>query len=299
MPNTHNNLFIPQNTGNFHLLDSGNGRRLEKWDDILLDRPDPQAIWKKALPKKDWLAAHAVFEKTWSKKRELPEKWEYNFQTLDHKIQIRLQCELTPFKHTGVFPEQSYNWQALYEIWKAHKKPWKVLNLFAYTGGTTCLLASLGCQVTHVDASKPSISWAKENHRLNGLPENSVRWILDDAKKFVEREIKRGSKYDCILLDPPAFGHSPTGKTWKFAEDLPELLKSCTELLSENAACLLVNAYATNTSSIALGNLMEDTMEQSGQLISGELCLSQKNSRLLSTGITTIWTAKETAFKVL
>jgi 23S rRNA (cytosine1962-C5)-methyltransferase len=144
--------------------------------------------------------------------------------------------------------------------------------------------------VTHVDASKPAITWANENHTLNNLPKESVRWILDDAVKFVKRELKRGAKYDGILMDPPAFGHSPTGKTWKFNEDLPGLLADCVELLSDKASFLLINGYATNSSALALNNLLEDAIkERSGKIDFGELCLRQKTERLISTGIFARW----------
>jgi 23S rRNA (cytosine1962-C5)-methyltransferase len=170
-----------------------------------------------------------------------------------------------------------------------NKKP-KILNLFAYTGGATMVLAKFGCQVTHVDASKPALTWANENWQLNQLPKDSVRWILDDCIKFVKREIKRGAKYDGIIMDPPAFGHSPTGKPWKFNQNLPELLADAVKLLSDNAQFLIINGYATNSSAIAINNLLEDAIQDKGGKIEfGELCLQQKNSRIISTGIFSRW----------
>jgi 23S rRNA (cytosine1962-C5)-methyltransferase len=176
----------------------------------------------------------------------------------------------------------------------------KILNLFAYTGGATMVLAKAGCQVTHVDASKPAITWANDNYKLNfpnvgngrdhSLRSDGVRWILDDAVKFVKREVKRGVKYDGIIMDPPAFGHSPTGKTWKFNDDLPGLLADCVELLSDDAKFLIINGYATNSSALALNNLLEDAVKsRPGKIEFGELCLKQKSDRLISTGIFARW----------
>lgn len=182
----------------------------------------------------------------------------------------------------------------------------RILNLFAYTGGATVVLARAGCQVTHVDASKPAITWANENAKLNNLPKDSarhldyargehslkgnVRWILDDAAKFVAREVKRGTKYDGIIMDPPAFGHGPTGKTWKFNQDLPGLLANCVLLLSNNAKFVIINGYATNSSALALNNLLEDAIKfKPGKIEFGELCLKQKTGRIISTGIFARW----------
>ena len=299
--------FVPQSTGDFELLDSGMSMRLEKWGQYTLSRPDPQAIWQPSLPKEEWEKADAVFDDGWKIKNKIQQPWVYKYN-LSAPIKasghlpsqgesIRLFARLTAFKHTGIFPEQAYNWQWLSHKLKAISYKLKILNLFAYTGATTCLLASLGCQVTHVDASKPSIEWAKNNAKLNNLPEDSIRWILDDAAKFVKREIRRGAEYDGIIMDPPAFGHSPSGKTWKFSENLPELLSDCIKLLSPHAQFLIINAYATNTSSIALQNLLEDSLPPPllrgglwrGGIESGELLLEQKNKRLLSTGILARW----------
>ncbi len=283
-------------TWDFELLDSGEGFRLERFGGVKLKRPDPQVIWKKSLPEMDWKSVDAEFITRWDiKNKEIFKKpWVVKWQ--DTKFLLKL----SPFKHTGLFAEQAGNWEWLehqvksLSSYKVHKentgKP-KILNLFGYTGAVTMVLTRLGCFVTHVDASKPTIGWAKENQALNKLPGDAVRWILDDCVKFVKREVKRGALYDGIIMDPPAFGHSPTGGTWKFNEDLPGLLRDCVKLLSPNAKFLLINGYATNSSGIALGNILEDeTRNLGGKVEFGELCLKETNrDRMLSTGIFARW----------
>lgn len=292
----------------FELLDSGNGYRLEKWNEVILTRPDPQIIWKQSLPKSEWEKSWAIYksgfdEKNsgWNIKKSIPKNWTIFWN------EVKFLLKLSPFKHTGIFAEQATQWEWMIEKLKLknQNEKYKILNLFAYTGGATMVLAKAGFQVTHVDASKPSITWANENHKLNNLPKESVRWILDDCVKFVKRELKRGIQYDGIIMDPPAFGHSPTGKTWKFNLDLPGLLSDCISLLSPNAKFLIINGYATNSSAIALNNLLEDEIKNkikptNWQIEFGELCLkhnvlnqkpneTKKNNRLLSTGIFARW----------
>jgi 23S rRNA (cytosine1962-C5)-methyltransferase len=292
----------------FQLLDSGSGFRLEKWAETILVRPDPQAIWEKTLPESEWQRAHAKFEpKTkgeggqWKIFTPLPEPWILEFQD------IRFLLKLSPFKHTGIFAEQSAQWNWMVDRLKIknlrlekdpggktlnHKS--KILNLFAYTGGATMVLAKNDHFVTHVDASKPSLNWAAENQKLNHLPADSIRWMLEDVAKFAAREAKRGNLYDGIVMDPPAFGHGPTGKTWIFERDMPGLLQDSVKLLSPQARFLVVNAYATNSSALALKNLLEDaTKNRPGQVDFGELCLKQASGRLLSTGIFARWSASE------
>lgn len=281
-----------QKTWDFDLLDTGNGYRLEKWGEVILSRPDPQIIWQKSLPQKEWDKAWATYKSAfdenrgqWDIKKKLPSPWVIKWQDAAFLL------KLSPFKHTGIFAEQAAQWQWMLDTIKNYKiTKLKILNLFAYTGGATMVLAKIGCHVTHVDASKPSLTWANENHKLNNLPKDSVRWILDDCAKFVKREIKRGAHYDGIIMDPPAYGHSPTGKTWKFNENLPELLSDCVELLSADAKFLVINAYATNSSALALNNLTEDILRhKNGNVEFGELCLKQKTNRIISTGIFARW----------
>lgn len=297
----------------FELLDTGNGFRLERWGSMILQRPDPQTIWNKNLPESEWRKADAMFVSgrgeergRWQIKKPAPEPWIVKFRGTSFLLR------LSPFKHTGLFAEQAAQWEWITkqisnfsasggqfpisnERPSIKDKEFKILNLFAYTGGASMVLAKAGCQVTHVDASKPAITWANENHKLNDLPKESARWILDDASKFVKREIKRGSQYDGIIMDPPAFGHSPTGATWKFNEDLPELLENSIKLLSPNAKFLVINGYATNSSALALNNLLEDKITgKPGKIEFGELCLRQTArtsslERFISTGIFARW----------
>jgi 23S rRNA (cytosine1962-C5)-methyltransferase len=275
----------------YELIDSGEGYRLERWGNIFLSRPDPQIIWPKSLPDSEWEKAAAKFiagkgedKGKWDIKNKIPNPWTVTYKN------TKFLLKLSPFKHTGLFAEQAGQWEWMLEKLKVQNEKIKILNLFAYTGGATMVLAKAGCQVTHVDASKPSLTWANENHKLNNLPTDSVRWILDDCVKFVKREVKRGVKYDGIIMDPPAFGHSPDGKTWKFNQDLPGLLTDCVKLLSNNASFLVINGYATNSSALAINNLLEDAAKNiGGKTDFGELCLKQKTGRLISTGIFTRW----------
>ncbi len=282
----------------FELLDSGEGFRLERWGKVILQRPDPQIIWPRSLPAEEWQKAWATFQSPsggnkgrWELNQAIPKPWIIAFNN------IKFLLKLSPFKHTGIFAEQAANWEWMLEKIsnetaksKIKDKRLRILNLFAYTGGATAVLAKAGCEVTHVDASKPAITWANENYKLNNLPVDSVRWILDDTVKFVNREVKRGAQYDGIIMDPPAFGHSPTGKTWKFNDDLPGLLEACIKLLSPDAKFLLINGYATNSSALALNNLLEDAGKNLGGRVEfGELCLRQTNARLISTGIFARW----------
>ncbi|QQS23020.1 class I SAM-dependent methyltransferase [bacterium] len=285
----------------YQLLDTGDGYRLEQWGPVRLQRPDPQAIWSKSLPALEWDKASAVFVGSgergkWSKKNSVPQKWEIYF-----KPDVKLVAKLTPFKHTGIFAEQAANWEWMTEVVQEatrQGRQLKILNLFAYTGGASMVLTRVGHKVTHVDASKPSIGWAKENQLANKFAEDSIRWILDDAAKFAERELKRGEKYDGVIMDPPAFGHSPSGKTWKFNRDLPKLLETCVSLLSDDAKFLLINGYATNSSALSLNNILEDKISKLGGKIEfGELCLEHKiktasndaGGRTISTGIFARW----------
>ncbi len=271
----------------FQLLDSGDGYRLERWGEFVLARPDPQTIWARSEPKEIWDGADAIFrDDAWQMRTTLPESWDMAFH--DMKLRVRPMN----FKHTGVFPEQAAHWKLMSDALAGLEKP-RVLNLFAYTGAATAWLTIRGSFVTHVDASRPAIGWAKENQDLNKLPVDSIRWMLEDAAKFVKNEVKRGAQYEGIVMDPPAFGHSPTGKIWKFNEQMPALVRDCVTLLSPQAKFLIINAYATNTSELAIHNLLEDTLKgRAGKLEAGQLCLQQRSGRLLSTGIFTRWLGK-------
>ena len=275
----------------YDLVDSGEGRRLERFGKYLLDRPDPQIIWKKTLPVGEWQKADAFFERTnndkglWNIKTKIPEKWELEYNG------IKFWVKLSPFKHTGVFPEQLTQWDYIFRSVQSANRPINVLNLFAYTGIASLFAAKAGANVTHLDSSKPVITWANENKILNRMEESPIRWIIDDAVKFTEREVKRGIKYDAITMDPPIYGHGPKGEVWDFNRDFPKLLTNCKEILSENPLFVLTNAYAISSSSITLANTLNDYFGKlGGQIKNGELTLKEKTAgRLLSTGIWARW----------
>ncbi|GAC1414272.1 MAG: class I SAM-dependent methyltransferase [Candidatus Doudnabacteria bacterium] len=244
---------IKEEIGNlkgYELLDTGEGYRLERFGEFTLQKPDPGVLWHKRLSKAEWDKADALYIRTeedrgnWRITNEnMPQKWILDYEipsseisSHSSKAKISFYAKLNPFKHTGIFPEQVANWDFISEKLQAKKdkKEINLLNLFGYTGIASVLAAKLGAKVTHVDASKPSISDAKENMLLSGLPEDSIRWILDDAVKFVKREVTRGNKYDAIILDPPAFGRGAKGEVWKFSEDLPILLEALRKICSDN-----------------------------------------------------------------
>lgn len=265
----------------YALLDSGNGKRLEKFGQYALSRPDPQCIWKPLLPQAEWGKADAVFNDGWKKRSGMPEKWLVTWKDL------KFWVKLSPFKHTGVFPEQAVHWEFIQQNTKPGAN---ILNLFGYTGISSLAAAQAGAKVTHVDASYPTIGWAKENQLASGLQEKPIRWILDDCLKFCERELKRGVKYDGIIMDPPIYGHDPKGKIWKFEESFPKLMEVASKLLSDKPLFFIVNAYAISASGIMLENVLCDYLKDSnGEIESGELVLEEKSGRLLSTGIFARW----------
>jgi 23S rRNA (cytosine1962-C5)-methyltransferase len=276
----------------YQLLDFGDARRLERWGAFRLDRPDPTAGGSRR-DRRAWADVDAIYEGEkgrgqWVTRRPLPEVWPVAFDDL------RLNVRLTPYKHTGVFPEQAENWRWMRERAKAIRavkasQP-TVLNLFAYSGGATIALVREGCFVTHVDASRPAIGWAKENAALNDIPADGVRWMLEDAPAFVARELRRGRRYDGIVLDPPAFGHSPTGKTWRSETDLAPLLEGCFKLLSNRAGFLVLNGYARQDTPERLRRTVEEVAGGGGggggaRVRAEELFLAAADGRRLSTGV--------------
>ncbi len=269
---------------NYELIDSGDGRRLERFGDYILDRPDPQIIWKKMLPPEEWQKANASFSGGWVNKN-VPQRWQ-----MEHGG-VKFWARLAPFKHTGVFPEQSGQWEYILSRISSEHREIKVLNLFAYTGIASLFAAKGGAKVTHVDASKPAITWANENRDLNGMQDAPIRWIVDDAIKFTEREIKRGVRYDVIIMDPPIYGHAPNGEPWDFNKDFPRLLEMCRKILSDKPLFVLVNAYAISSSSITLANTLQGSLgDLGGTIENGELTLKEASGgRLLSTGIWAKW----------
>lgn len=278
----------------YELIDSGDGKKLERYGDFVLSRPDPQALWKPHLPYGTWNKADAVFirkgkEVEWKKKATLPESWNIDFGQLTFEIRP------TTFKHTGLFPEQLENWtwmgRKIRNTLKTEDRPIKVLNLFGYTGGASLACAKSGAEVCHVDGSKMAIAWARKNQELSGLAEKPIRWILDDAMAFLKREVKRGNKYDGILLDPPAFGHGPSGEIWKIEENFDELITLCKAVLSDKPLFFLVNGYASGYSPIAYQNNLLPLVEKyGGEIEIGELSIEEaKTERLLPCGIFARW----------
>lgn len=271
----------------YELIDSGGGMRLERFGKTIISKPDPQAIWERKAPVDVWNKVFAIFRNgKWEVSKKIPDPWIVEFEN------TKLLAKLTPFKHVGIFPEQAVFWKMSADIIKnSGMQKLKVLNLFGYTGAASISCAKAGAFVTHVDASKPSISYAKENMLLSGLAENSIRWIIDDAIKFTTREIKRGNLYDGIILDPPVYGHGPQGEPWDFYKNINQLLLNCKKLLSPKPIFIIFNAYAISSSSIMLSHLLDDiTKGLNGKIEYGELTIQESYSRrLLSTGIFGYW----------
>ena len=272
----------------YELLDSGEGEKLERFGTILLRRPDPQALWNKALSGPEWQQASAHFDKQWIGRKQVPDSWNIEIGALHFKL------KLSAFKHVGIFPEQQCQWEWITRTIADAKKPVSMLNLFGYTGGATLSALLGGASVVHVDGSKTALSWAKENSELSGLSDKSVRWILDDALAFVRREIKRGNTYDAIIMDPPAFGHGPKGESWKIEQHLPELVELLPKLLSEKPLFVLVNGYASGYSPISYGNLIKPLSATLGGVVTiGEVTLLEATAkRLLPAGIFARWSMK-------
>lgn len=284
-------IAITKPSTGYALLDSGSDEKLEQYGEFVFRRPDPQALWTKHLDEQTWKQAHASFSRDgkkgdWDLKAGVPERWPIEFSDL--KFWIRP----TAFKHTGLFPEQSTNWDWMRGLIKNAGRPVQVLNLFGYTGGATLACAQAGAEVVHVDGSKVAIQWGKDNAALSGLDKKPIRWLLDDARAFVKREIKRGNKYDGIILDPPAFGHGANKEVWKIEEDLVQLLQMCRAIMSDQPLFFLINGYASGYSAIAYENNLQELFGATGRYEKGELAIAEKDSgRLLPCGIFARWQA--------
>ncbi len=286
---------VTRASADYELLDSGLEEKLERYGKLALSRPDPQALWLKKLADEMWAQADALYVRTkgegdWRIKTELPKEWPIKIGGLTMGIRA------TSFKHTGIFPEQVPNWEWLQTIIKnaletKEKESVSVLNLFGYTGGASLAAAQAGAEVCHVDASKTAVAWARENAAASGLSEKPIRWIIEDVITFVEREIKRGNRYDVILMDPPAFGHGPKDELWKFEEHFLELIKLCGELLTEKPVGMLINGYAAGYSSLSFAYNLEPLVEKfGGTLQYGDLTIEESASkRLLPCGIFARW----------
>jgi 23S rRNA (cytosine1962-C5)-methyltransferase len=286
----------PEGWQDYELVDSGNQARLERFGPYRLARPDPSALWQPALPASEWRGADARFERgaedaggergIWIKEPRVRDPWTLRYGDL------RFEAQLTPFRHTGIFPEQAVNWDWCGQKIRERGGTVRVLNLFGYTGLATLASAQAGAQVTHVDASKPAMRWARKNQELSALEERPIRWLVDDALKFVKREIRRESRYDGIIMDPPAFGRGPKGEVWRFADSFPELMRLAAQLLSARPLFVLVNAYAISDSVLALRNLLAENLSHAGGTIeAGELALreSREGGRLLPTSLFARW----------
>lgn len=276
----------------YELIDCSDGERLERWGNIILIRPDPQIIWSTPKNNPLWRKAHARYHRSssgggkWEVYKKHPDVWKINFNDLCFQIKPM------GFKHTGVFPEQAVNWLFVDEKIRRSKRQLNVLNLFAYTGGATLACANAGAKVCHVDASKGMVQWAKENSAVSGLSDRPVRWIVDDCVKFVQREIRRGNKYDGIIMDPPSYGRGPGGEVWKLEEQLFSLVELCTGVLSDNPEFFLLNSYTTGLSPAVMQYLLGVLVQKKygGTLSSDEIGLKATETGLvLPCGSTAIW----------
>lgn len=274
----------------YELIDSGDGEKLERFGDFVVYRPEPQALWNKSMSEEQWQdRADAIFKNVkssndkgeWSVRSGMPDKWNVRYQYKDMKLNLKLS--LTYFKHVGIFPEQAANWNYIYDNVKMSQKMYgetNVLNLFAYTGGATLAARSAGAKVTHVDAVKQIVGWAKENMVNSGL--DNVRWIIEDVRKFVKREIKRGNKYQGIILDPPAFGRGADGELWKLEDDLLEFLTDC-EKLMDRKGFIVFNLYSMGLSSLVAQTLIKQIFKVK-DVAHGELYFEDKFEKKLPLG---------------
>ncbi len=276
----------------YELLDAAGGKKLERWGNIILDRPDPQVIWSEKSDKKAWHSSNAIYHRSksgggeWEFKGGFSDSWQINYKHLTFNVKPM------GFKHTGLFPEQAVNWDFMYDIISRSERQISVLNLFAYTGGATMACASAGASVVHVDAAKGMVQWAKENAYSCKLMDAPIRYIVDDCVKFVEREIRRGHKYDAIIMDPPSYGRGPKGEIWKFEDELFNLVSKCSQLLSDSPLFFIVNSYTTGISHTIVGNLLTMVLQRrfGGKVISDEIGLPIKSSGLvLPCGAATRW----------
>jgi len=262
----------------YALVDSGGGRKLERYGPWRVVRPETQCLWRPTLAPAEWQAADAVFEASededagrWRVRTAVPATWPMAWGA------ARFNARLTPFRHLGVFPEQAANWAWLEALLSASAPGLKILNLFGYTGVASLVSAARGAAVTHVDASKKAVGWARENAALSGLAERPVRWIAEDARKYVQREVRRGSRYHGIILDPPKYGRGPAGEVWRLHEDLPGLVEGCAALLAPDAAFLLLGAYSERLSGLALAGLLAEALAgRPGRIDWGELALMEE-----------------------
>lgn len=283
-------LISPNQWKDYELIDSGNFEKLERFGPYLIARPEPQALWNKSLAESEWSKrADAYFRKDkrneergeWLCKPLMPQQWFVTYQY--QEMHLRMRLGLTSFKHVGLFPEQAENWNFIYSQIKSMPLGAKVLNLFAYTGGATLAARSAGAEVTHVDSVKPVVSWSRENMEASGL--HDVRWIVDDALKFVRREVKRGKKYNGILLDPPAYGRGPDGEKWVLEENINELLSLCKQLLASEQSFLVLNLYSMGLSALLARTAVQQLIGEGKGEQFGELYFTDSFGKSLPLGV--------------
>ncbi|MFV0311723.1 MAG: class I SAM-dependent methyltransferase [Dysgonomonas sp.] len=289
-------LLQPQHWIEYELIDSGEYEKLEKFGKYIIRRPEPQAVWRKSLPEKEWEdMPDAIFRRekgkasqdgndkgVWTQKKGMPDQWFINYKYKEMNLKFRLG--LTSFKHVGIFPEQAENWNFIYDTIKEIKieEP-KVLNLFAYTGGASIAAKGAGADVTHVDSVRQVITWSRENMEASGL--DNIRWIVEDALKFCRREVKREKKYNGIILDPPAYGRGPDGEKWILEENIAELMELCHELLSEKDSFLILNLYSMGFSAVIAENLIKDYFPDVKNYQFGELIVLEKSGKNLPLSV--------------
>lgn len=283
-------LLCPQHWEDYELIDCGNFEKLERFGKYITIRPEPQAIWDPAMSRKEWeQMAHVYFKPKssssgeWIKlKSNMPDRWHIQYKT--DIIDIKFRLGLTSFKHVGIFPEQAVNWDYMSQVIKSMKiEHPKVLNLFAYTGGASLAAKSAGADVTHVDSIKQVVSWANENQELSGLKD--IRWVVEDALKFAKREVKRGKKYNGIILDPPSYGHGPNGEKWKLEDHINEMMKDVAALADDKEFFLILNTYSLGFSSIIVENLIRSSFKDIKNLEIGELYLQATKGSKLPLGV--------------
>lgn len=283
---------IAENWKDYKIIDTSDGDKLESWGGKVLVRPDPQIIWKTPHKTDLWDKADAVYHRSakgggeWEYRKHLPESWEIAYRDL--KFVIRP----TGFKHTGLFPEQAVNWDLMREMISSAGRPIKVLNLFAYTGGATLACAAAGAQVSHVDASKGMVQWARDNAEASGLSDKPIRWLVDDCEKFVKREIRRGNFYDAVVMDPPSYGRGPGGEVWKLEDSVYDLVKTCADVLSDKPLFFLLNSYTTGLSPSVMAYILSEiiTPKCGGSVTADEIGLPVERSKMpLPCGSTAIW----------
>ena len=276
----------------YELIDAESGERLERWGDIILIRPDPQVIWNGNRNDSRWNDAHAIYHRSnsgggyWEKLKAVPDVWSIKYDELTFRLKPM------GFKHTGLFPEQAVNWSLAQKLIKEENREVSVLNLFAYTGGATVACLKAGASVTHVDASKGMVQWAKENAVASGVADGRVRWLVDDCMKFVKREIRRGNKYDAIIMDPPSYGRGPNGEVWKLEQQLSELLSDVGQIMSDDPVFFFLNSYTGGLSPTILNYMVKQNIGAAkyGEVFTEEIGLKVTNRDVtLPCGNTTIW----------